>query len=148
MIWIALQRWYKRSAKQHKTTDQFLKYMTGGSIYFWSGYVIFAVGYSLLHLWWLWAKVAADAIGWTLNYLVQRYWAFAEQHHLREIEHIYRYLFIETIGFILDYAIIGGLKALGITPYIGFFISSAFFTVWSWLWYKYWVFPDKSPSHN
>jgi hypothetical protein len=43
---------------------------------------------------------------------------------------------------VLDYAIIGGLKAIGITPYIGFFISSLFFTVWSWLWYKYWVFPE------
>lgn len=127
--------------KRPKNSVQFLKYMAGGSVYFWSGYIIFALGYSVLHLWWLWAKVAADAIGWSANYIVQRYWTFAKQHHLREIEHIYRYLFIETIGFILDYAIIGGLKAIGVTPYIGFFISAGFFTVWSWFWYKYWVFP-------
>ena len=40
----------------------------------------------------------------------------------------------------MDYAIIWGLTFIGITPYIGFFISSGFFTVWSWLWYKHWVF--------
>jgi putative flippase GtrA len=128
----------------NKTIRQFIKYLGGGSVYFWSGYAIFAIGYSVFHWWWLWAKVAADIVGWTLNYVAQRYWAFASDHpRLREIQHIKRYLSIESIGFILDYAIIGGLKAIGITPYIGFFISAAFFTVWSYLWYKYWVFPEK-----
>ena len=121
---------------------QFLKYMSGGSLYFCIGYAIFALCYSGLRWNWLPSKFVSDIIGWTLNYLVQRFWAFAEQHHLSEMQHAGRYLFIESIGFGLDYAIIGGLKAIGITPYIGFFISSGFFTVWSWLWYKYWVFPD------
>lgn len=124
---------------------QFLKYLAGGSLYFWSGYAVFALGYSVFHLWWFWAKVAADIVGWTLNYLVQRYWAFAAEAashpRLSEMQHLGRYLFIETIGFILDYLIIAGLDAVGITPYIGFFVSAAFFTVWSYLWYKYWVFP-------
>lgn len=123
---------------------QFCKYMAGGSLYFWSGYAIFALGYSLLHWSWLWAKIAADVVGWTLNYGVQRYWAFATQaHHLSEVKHVGRYLFIETIGFGLDYAIIWGLYHIGLTPYIGFFISAGFFSVWSYLWYKYWVFPAK-----
>lgn len=122
---------------------QFAKYMAGGSVYFWSGYAIFAICYSVLGWWWLWAKVAADAVGWSLNYVAQRYWAFGDQHHLSEMRHAARYLFIESIGFVLDYAIIGGLKAIGITPYIGFFISAGFFTVWSYLWYKFWVFPSE-----
>lgn len=122
---------------------QFGKYMAGGGLYFWSGYLIFAIGYSGLHWSWWTAKIAADGVGWTLNYFVQRYWAFAgKPKKLSEMQHAGRYMFIETIGFGLDYALIGGLKALGITPYLGFFISSGFFTVWSYLWYKYWVFPD------
>lgn len=129
--------------KDSKWLKQFAKYMAGGSLYFWVGYGVFAIGYSLLHVWWLWAKIAADTIGWSLNYFVQRYWAFNSDHlRLSEMEHVGRYLFIETIGFILDYAIIGILKYAGVSPYIGFFISSAFFTVWSFLWYKYWVFPE------
>jgi len=130
---------------KRKTAVQFGKYLTGGSVYFWSGYAIFALCYSVIGWGWLPAKIAADAIGWSLNYLVQRYWAFASDRlRLSEMQHLGRYLFIETIGFILDYAIIGALNALGITPYIGFFISAAFFTVWSFLWYKYWVFPEQS----
>ena len=122
---------------------QFAKYMAGGSLYFWSGYAIFAICYSGFHYSWLPSKIAADIVGWTLNYLVQRYWAFApEGKHLSEMQHVSRYVFIETIGFGLDYAIIGGLNYIGISPYIGFFISSGFFTVWSFFWYKYWVFPQ------
>lgn len=127
-----------------KTVVQFGKYLTGGSIYFWTGYAVFAVAYSGLKWGWFWAKVAADVVGWTLNYLVQRYWAFnSGQLKLSEMQHVGRYIFIEAIGFGLDYAIIGGLNAIGITPYIGFFLSAAFFTVWSYLWYKHWVFPEQ-----
>ena len=127
-----------------ETVQQFIKYMAGGGVYFWSGYAIFALCYSGLKWNWFPAKIAADAVGWTLNYLVQRYWAFADSgHHLSEMQHVGRYLSIESVGFVLDYLIIYGLNAVGITPYIGFFISAGFFTVWSYLWYKYWVFPKK-----
>lgn len=129
---------------KNKPVEQFLKYLAGGSLYFWVGYGIFAIGYSVLHLWWLWAKVAGDIIGWSLNYFVQRYWAFTSDHmKFSEMKHASRYIFIETIGFIMDYAIIAGLKFIGITPYIGFFVSGIFFTFWSYLWYKYWVFPEE-----
>ncbi|MDB5164675.1 MAG: hypothetical protein JWL89_301 [Candidatus Saccharibacteria bacterium] len=130
-----------------KTVKQFAKYMAGGGVYFWSGYAIFALCYSGLKWSWFPAKVAADAVGWTLNYLVQRYWAFADSgHHLSEMQHVGRYLTIESIGFVLDYLIIFGLNSIGITPYIGFFISAGFFTVWSYFWYKYWVFPEKTKT--
>lgn len=123
---------------------QFAKYMVGGSIYFWTGFGVFAICYSVIGIPWLPAKIAADGIGWTLNYLVQRYWAFGkERKKQREMHHIGRYVFIESIGLILDYLIIYGLFAIGITPYIGFFISACFFTIWSYVWYKYWVFPTQ-----
>ena len=121
---------------------RFAKYMAGGSLYFWVGYAVFAICYSGLHWNWLPSKIAADAIGWSLNYIVQRFWAFKDQVHLSEIQHAGRYVFIESIGFVLDYLIIWGLKSIGITPYVGFFISSGFFTIWSYFWYKYWVFPE------
>jgi putative flippase GtrA len=124
--------------------QQFAKYMAGGTLYFWVAYGIFAICYSGFHWGWLPAKILADVIGWSLNYFVQRYWAFNSDHlKLSEMQHASRYIFIESIGFILDYIIIWGLNALGITPYIGFFISAGFFTVWSYLWYKHWVFPER-----
>jgi putative flippase GtrA len=121
---------------------RFAKYMVGGGAYFWIGYGVFALCYSGLHWAWLPAKIAADIIGWTANYFVQRFWTFADRVSLSEMQHAGRYVFIEAIGFVLDYLIIYGLQAIGVTPYIGFFVSAAFFTVWSYLWYKYWVFPE------
>lgn len=127
--------------KRSETINQIIKYFASGGVYFWVGYGVFAVGYSVYHLWWFWAKVIADIIGWTLNYILQRYWTFASQSkYLSEEKHLKRYFVITVIAFIIDYLIIGGLKAIGISPYIGFFISSGFFTIWSYLWYKYWVF--------
>jgi putative flippase GtrA len=127
-----------------KSPPQFIKYWLGGGVYFASGYAVFAVCYSLFKWDWLPSKIVADAFGWTLNYFVQRYWAFASDRlKLSEMQHVGRYLAIESVGFALDYLIIWGLKSIGITPYIGFFISAGFFTVWSWFWYKYWVFPEQ-----
>lgn len=124
--------------------SRFFKYLIGGSIYFWVGYGVFAVCFSVFHWNWFISKVCCDVIGWSLNYIVQRYWAFSDRHSLSEMQHAGRYVFIETVGFVLDYLLIGGLYKLGITPYIGFFISGIFFTGWSFLWYKYWVFPERS----
>lgn len=129
-------------SKQRKTVIQFGKYLASGSVYFWSGYAVFAVCYSGLHWGWLLAKMAADVIGWSLNYLGQRYWVFASEHlKLSEMQHAGRYIFISIIGLALDYAIIAGLNHIGISPYIGFFMAAAFFTAWNYLWYRYWVFP-------
>ena len=128
---------------KRKEVQRFIKYYLGGGVYFWLGYAVFALGYSVFHWGWFPAKILADAIGWTSNYLIQRFWAFSDRAHLSEMQHAGRYIFIEAIGFVLDYLIIWGLKSVGITPYIGFFISSGFFTFWSYFWYKYWVFPEK-----
>lgn len=117
--------------------------MAGGGVYFWSGYAVFALLYSGLRWDWVPAKLVADGVGWTLNYVIQRYWTFASpKQRLSEIQHIKRYVVIVIVGFILDYLIIWGLKSIGVTPYAGFFIASAFFTVWNYFWYKYWVFPE------
>lgn len=131
---------------RRKTVIQFGKYLSGGAIYFWSGYAIFAVCYSGLGWDWLWAKIASDIVGWTLNYGVQRHWAFTSDHlKLSEMRHAGRYIFISVAGLVLDYLIIAGLNAVGVSPYIGFFIAAGFFTVWNYLWYKYWVFVEAKP---
>lgn len=121
---------------------RFFKYLVGGSLYFWVGYGVFALCYSAFHWKWLPAKILSDVIGWTLNYLFQRLWAFSDRVSLGEMRHAGRYVTIESVGFVMDYALIGGLVHVGVSPYIGFLISGIFFTFWSFLWYKYWVFPE------
>lgn len=124
---------------------QFLEYVIGGSVYFWSGYLVFAACYSGLHWDWLWAKIVADVIGLSLNYVVQRYWAFnSKKLKKREGVTAGKYSVISVVNIVLDYLIIWCLKELGFSPYIGFFISAGFFTVWNYLWYRFWVFYNKT----
>jgi putative flippase GtrA len=120
---------------------QFLKYSVGGSLYFVSGYAIFAVAYSGLHRPWWQAKLSGDIIGWTLNYCVQRYWAFTTSELGRhEQRNRLKYIIFSSLNLVLDYVIIGGLRRHGISPYIGMFVAAGFFTGWNYLGYRYIVF--------
>ena len=125
----------------HRRLIQFVEYLTGGAAYFWTGYGIFALCYSGLHWNWLPAKGVADVAGWILNYLIQRYWAFRNPLLGRhEAATLGKYGALTFINVVLDYLIIGVLQHDGISPYIGFFISAGFFTVWNYIWYRLWVF--------
>ena len=123
--------------------------MISGGAYFWSGYLMFFIADKGLHwnLWW--AKLSANVFGWTVNYVLQRYWVFNNpklKHHQTEVTT--RYIIITLINFVLDYVIVASLKAAGLTPYLGQFVSSGFFTIWNYFWYRFWVFPEKYPHHK
>ncbi|HSW98821.1 MAG TPA: GtrA family protein [Candidatus Saccharimonadales bacterium] len=127
-----------------KRLVQFGEYFVGGLSYFWSGYAVFAICYSGLHWRWFPAKMLADVVGWTLNYAIQRYWAFQNPAlNKKEAATATKYGIITVVNLGLDYTIIWGLNSMGISPYIGFFISASFFTVWNYIWYRFWVFYGK-----
>lgn len=135
-----MQLFVKRSIGRQEIL-QFLKYLVGGTLYFWSGYIVFAFCYSGLHRSWLLAKMVADIVGWSLNYIVQRYWAFASRNLRRHEGRVLgRYGLLTVTNFVIDYSIIAGLRTIGISPYIGFFLSAGFFTIWNYIWYRFWVF--------
>lgn len=123
---------------------QAVEYMISGGAYFWTGYGVFFVCDRIFHLNLWWAKLAANVVGWIVNYLLQRYWVFKNpklQNHQTEVTT--RYAIITLADFVIDYLIVAALKSIGLTPYLGQFVSSGFFTVWNYLWYRFWVFPDK-----
>lgn len=142
----------------HKTQKNEIKriteYMVSGGAYFWAGYVTFFVIDKLFHGSFFWAKSISTLVGWTVNYLLQRYWAFNNptlKAHQTEVTA--RYMIITLSDFVLDFLIVWRLTQVSIfgfhiNPYIGQFISSAFFTVWNYLWYRYWVFPEKFVSRK
>jgi len=134
----------KLKKQQQREITRLAEYLISGGAYFWSGYAAFFVGDKVLHLNLWWAKLGANLFGWIINYILQRYWVFKNPNlskHKTEVTT--RYIIITLADFVIDYLIVRQLKALGITPYIGQFISSGFFTVWNYLWYRFWVFPDK-----
>ena len=128
-----------------KTLLQFTYFNFGGLIFFVSGYLVFALVYGWLHWHWLAAKGLADLTGWWLNYLVQHYLAFADTARTAGHKQVLRrYVPFSLLNVLIDYALVGGLKWLGVSPFLGLWISSLFFTIWKWLWYKHWVFRQQS----
>jgi putative flippase GtrA len=137
----------KKVKQNHKVLIQFIEYMVSGGVYFWVGYLLLNYLYYALHwsLWW--ATILSNVVGWSVNFILQRYWAFNNQalkKHKTEVTA--KYTFITLVDFALNYVILYGLNAIGITPAIGQFISSGFFTVWNYLWYRFWIFPEKIAS--
>ena len=133
-----------RKKEEAREVKRITEYLVSGGAYFWSGYLIFFVIDKGIGGSFFWAKSLATLGGWLVNYLLQRYWVFNNpklQKHQLEVTG--RYMIITLVDFVLDYFIVLGLKNVGVTPYLGQFVSSGFFTVWNYLWYKYYVFPAK-----
>lgn len=139
-----MSNWY-----QNKRVVQFAEYMVGGGLYFCSGLIIFAVTYNGLHWKWYISKGLADIVGWSLNYIVQRYWAFASSKLKGQDKRVvFRFVLVNAIDLIFDYAIVAACIAwvplsLKLRPYVGFVLSASFTTVWDYLWYRFWVFKPK-----
>lgn len=128
-----------------KSVKQFVLYNFGGVGFFVTGYIVFSLLFGLLKWEWWTAKIVADLTGWTVNYLVQRFVAFREESRVHTEKALFaKFSAISLVNVPLDYAIVGGLKMIGVTPFIGLFVSAGFFTIWKFLWYKYWVFKPKA----
>jgi len=145
----------KQDRQRTSELKRFTEYMVSGGAYFWTGYLVFFLIDKGLGMAFFWAKSISTLAGWTINFLLQRYWVFKNPELAKhQTEVTGRYATITLVDFVLDYLIVYGLKLMGVSPYIGQFVSSAFFTGWNYLWYKYWVFPDmfnkkaKKPRHN
>lgn len=134
----------KASFRIRRELIRVAEYLVSGGVYFWSGYVVFFIADTLFgwSLWW--AKLSANIVGWTINYLLQRFWVFRNpQLNKYRIEVTGRYAVITLVDFVLDYVIVYSLQSVGLTPYIGQFVSAGFFSVWNYLWYRMWVFTSR-----
>ncbi len=136
----------KLRKKQVKEAKRFSKYLVGGNAQFWSGYAAFALFDAVFHIDFWPAKIASYFVGVSVNFFIERFWAFDSKKISRNQlqSSAQRYYFLSFVNFVLDLAIVGGLRAIGITPYIGQFISAGFFTVWNYLIFKLWVFNKKT----
>jgi putative flippase GtrA len=147
----------RKNKSKHKLLIQFVEYMISGGAYFWVGYgiLLFLNGYFHTNLHWSvrlslwWATIISNVIGWSVNFVLQRFWVFNNKSlNSHKTDVTGRYIFITLVDFVLNYAILLELNNIGIPPKFGQFISSGFFTIWNWFWYKLWVFPDKMKKHK
>lgn len=130
----------KDQRKLKKLVVQVGEYMITGGVWFWSGYVIIVGLDDYIGL--FWANVLGNGVGLTLNFFLERYWVFKTKHQAKIGITTRRYIGYTVINaFLLNFAILYGLREYaGIGPEIGQFIASGFFSVWNYVWYKYWVF--------
>lgn len=137
----------KITKKQRKELTRFVEYMIGGGVWFWSGYVIIVLLDD--HIGLFWANVLGQTVGLTLNFIIERYWAFKTKRPVKIGVATTRYIIYTALNaFGLNYLILLGLKNFGIDPAIGQFIASFFFTFWNYYWYKVYVFKgQEKPKH-
>lgn len=139
----------KKSKTHRSVVVQFVEYMVSGGVYFWVGYGLLLYLYHGLHwsLWW--STILSNVVGWATNFILQRFWVFNNQSLKKHQTQVTgRYIFITLVDFVLNYFILKALIAVNIQPQFGQFISSAFFTLWNWFWYKLWVFPSHMKKHK
>lgn len=138
---------FKLKKKEEREVRRIVEYLISGGAFFWSGYIV------LISLNWLlgpdalWLSTSASyVVGWIVNYLLQRYWVFDNPKlakHQTEVTE--RYIIISVVNLGINYLIIKLWVDFGYRIEIGPFVASGFFTVWNYLWYKFWVFPEKFP---
>ncbi len=122
--------------------------MVSGGAQFWSGYAAFAVFDVVLGMAFWPAKIISYFLGASVNFGLERFWVFGGRKVSKKQvkSSAERYYSLMFVNFLLDLAIVGGLRELGVTPYIGQFVSAGFFTFFNYALFKFWVFKRKRPS--
>lgn len=129
-----------KQKKRRKLIIQFAEYIVAGGAWFWSAYVITLVLDPLIGLGW--ANIIGNLVGVTINYFLSALWVFKTKNNKHAMSASWKYIIYTTLNFFLSAAMLKGLRAVGIEPAIGQFISAGFFTIWNYVWYKLWVFKD------
>ena len=123
---------------------EFIKLQLAGNILFWGTYI----GFFLLHEVAKWPEVSALAtasvIAHILFFIANSEWVFDEKGKRKKSPgELTRFVIFMGINYFINLGIIYSLSHFfGITPYIGQFISAMFFTLWTFVGLKYWVFHE------
>ncbi len=133
----------KLKKSQQKELTRIGEYLVGGGVWFWSGYILIVVLNGHMPLFWV--NFIGNAVGITLNFMIERYWAFRSSRPTTLFIATQRYIIYTALNaFLLNYLILAVLeKQFNVPVYIGQFIAAGFFTVWNYFWYKAWVFKGR-----
>lgn len=130
--------------KKQIEIKRLIEYSITGGAWFWSGYAMFALLYSVFKTDVITAKVVSYIFGLFVNFMLERFWVFRDTHAKKQLQKVtYKYVLLSCLNLGIDVLIVWGLEQVGISPYIGQFVSAGFFTVWNYVWYKLWVFTKK-----
>src|SRR5437868_564504 len=112
---------FKLKKREAREVKRITEYMIGGGVWFWSGYVIIVYFADKIPL--FWANFIGNAVGITLNFIIERYWAFKTNRPTTLFVATWRYIIYTAINaFLLNYLILRSLRSAGIEPKFGQFI--------------------------
>jgi len=125
-----------------KNLIQFIKLQLAGNVLFWGTYIGFFVLYELVKMPEVAALATASIIAHAAFFIVDKKWVFHEGEGRRKTGvELTRFIIFMGVNYFINLGIITGLSHFfGISPYIGQFIAAAFFTLWTFVGLKYWVF--------
>ncbi len=134
--------------KHKRTAIEFAKYYLAGSAFFWSAYGVFILLFTILNVNYAVAKVVSALVGNVINYALEKYWVFGKNNRKRETKiELFRYISFQIMNFLIDYLLVFYLwVSFGLRPEIGTFVAAGFFTVWTYLGFKFWVFRSSKKS--
>ncbi len=125
-----------------KIAVEFLKLQLAGNILFWGTYLGYALFYEVFD-WPGWCSlVIASVFSHFAFFIVDRDWVFSDETGKRKSTgEVVRFIVFMGVNFFINLGIVLGLeKYFGISPYIGQFVSGLFFTFWTFLGLRFWVF--------
>lgn len=130
------------------TAIEFVKLQLAGNILFWGTYIGYFLLFELAGWGYMEALVTASLVSHFFFFIANKEWVFEDETGKRKtsVEAV-RFALFMGLNFFINIAIITGLQQyFDISPYIGQFISAFFFTIWSFIGLKYWVFRDVKHS--
>lgn len=125
-----------------KSAAQFIKLQLAGNVLFWGTYLGYAFADNVLHTKSAWALAIPSILAHILFFILDKNWVFSEKTGTQKTtDEIVRFVTFMGFNYFLNLGIVLSLETyLGLTPYLGQFVASAFFTVWTWLGLRFWVF--------
>lgn len=151
-----------------KNLIQFIKLQLAGNILFWGTLIGSFVFHEVLHWTEVAALVTASIIAHALFFIADKEWVFSEGGENRKSsDEIYRFVVFMGLNFFINLGIVTGVDSfldknpvdlglidrlnngLDINLYLAQFVSALFFTFWTFIGLKYWVFrkSKKRASH-
>ena len=134
----------KNKKKYLKLLIEFIKLQLTGNILFWGTYGGYFVFHEIVRWDDLPSLATASLAAHVLFFFVNKEWVFDDKTGKRKTSReIIRFIIFMGLNFFINLGIITGLAHyFGISPYIGQFISGLFFTFWSFIGLRFWVFQE------
>lgn len=140
----------KIKKKIFKNILQFLKLQLAGNVLFWGTYAGNALFREVLHWSSAQSLATASVVAHIAFFIIDKNWVFSTKTGKAKTSgEIVRFIIFMGFNYFLNLGIVLGLEQyFGITSYIGQFISALFFTFWTWLGLKFWVFRHARHLHH